>query len=185
MFNEIAEDLHERFEKATAALKRDFARIRTGRANASLLDGIVVEYYGVATPIGQVATIKVPEPRLITVSPWEKSLLGEIERAIHKADIGVTPSNDGIVIRLPIPPLTGERRQEFVKQARKLAEDARVAVRNARRDANDMLKDLEKSGEITEDDLRRHLTKVQELTDKAIAQVDGVLAEKEQEILEV
>ncbi|MCB9507378.1 MAG: ribosome recycling factor [Myxococcales bacterium] len=185
MFEEIAADLAERFEKAAASLKRDFARIRTGRASASLLDGVAVDYYGVQTPVTQVATVKIPEPRLITVSPWEKSLLGAIEKAIMKADLGVTPNNDGTIIRLPIPPLTGERRQELAKAAKKIAEDARIAVRNARRDANDMLKDLQKDGELTEDDLRRDLTKVQELTDKAIAHVDALLAEKEQEILEV
>ncbi len=185
MFDEIELELNERFDGAFAALKRDFVRIRTGRANAALLDGVMVEYYGAPTPIAQVATVKVPEARMITVAPWEKGLLGEVERAIHKADLGVTPSNDGSIIRLPIPPLSGERRQELAKQAKKLAEEARISVRAARRDANDMLKQMQKDGDISEDDLHRFLANVQEGTDKAIARVEKMLGEKEQEILEV
>lgn len=185
MFDEIELELKEHFDGAFAALKRDFVRIRTGRANAALLDGVTVDYYGVQTPITQVATVKVPEARLITVVPWEKNLVGDVERAIHKADLGVTPSNDGAIIRLPIPPLSGERRQELARQAKKLAEDARISVRSARRDANDMLKSLQKDGDITEDELHRFLASVQDSTDKAIATVDKILAEKEQEILEV
>lgn len=185
MFDEIELEMSERFDNALNALKRDFTRIRTGRANAALLEGVQVEYYGAMTPINQVATIKVPEPRLITVAPWERNLLGEIERAIHKADLGVTPNNDGSIIRLPIPPLSGERRQELAKVARKHAEDARIQIRGARRDANDMLKSLQKDGDLTEDDLHRDLAKVQVATDKAIAKIDALLGEKEQEILEV
>ncbi len=185
MFDDIRTDMDERFDKAHANLKREFGRIRTGRANASLLDGITVEYYGVQTPINQVASVKVPEPRMITISAWEKTMLGEIERAILKADLGLNPNNDGTIIRLPIPPLSGERRQELARHAKKLGEEARIAVRAARRDANDMLKEFQKEGEITEDDLHRHLATVQDLTDKAIGRVDGTLAEKEKEILEV
>lgn len=185
MFDEIELDLADRFDKTYAQLKREFTRIRTGRANASLLEGVVVEYYGTPTPINQVATIKVPEPRLITIAPWERSLIGEIERALYKAELGVNPNNDGSIIRLPIPPLSGERRQELAKVAKKHAEDARIQVRAARRDANDMLKSMQKDGDITEDELHRFLAKVQDSTDKAIAKVDEMLAEKEQEILEV
>ena len=185
MFDDIEAELMERFENAYAALKRDFSRVRTGRASTALLDGVMVEYYGTPTPISQVATIKVPEARLITVAPWERNLVGEIERAIHKADLGVTPNNDGSIIRLPIPPLTGERRQELAKVVRKHGEDARVAIRAARRDANDMLKSLQKDGDITEDELHRYLARIQDATDKAVGTVDKLIHDKEQEILEV
>lgn len=185
MIEDILTDLDERFEKAFANLKQQFVRIRTGRASVALLDGVNVEYYGVPTPVSQVATVKAPEPRLITVVPWEKSLIGEIEKAIHKADLGVAPSNDGNMIRLPIPPLSGERRAELARTAKKLAEDGRIAVRAARRDANEMLKSLQKDGDISEDELRRNLQSVQEATDKAIGTVDSMLSEKEAEILEV
>lgn len=185
MIDDITADLDERFEKAFGNLKNQFTRIRTGRASVALLDGVTVEYYGVPTPVSQVATVKAPEARLITVVPWEKSLVGAIEKAIHKADLGVSPSNDGNMIRLPIPPLSGERRTELAKSAKKIAEDARIAVRAARRDANDMLKSLQKDGDITEDDLRKHLQTVQDSTDKAVGTVDGMLAEKEGEILDV
>lgn len=185
MIEDILTDLSERFDKAFANLRQQFTRIRTGRASTALLDGVTVEYYGVPTPVSQVATVKVPEPRLLTVVPWEKSLIGEIEKAIHKADLGVAPSNDGNMIRLPIPALSGERRTELARTAKKLTEDARIALRAARRDANDMLKSLQKDGDISEDDLRRHLQSVQDATDKAVGTVDGMLAEKEAEILEV
>ena len=185
MIDDIIADLDERFDKAFGNLKNQFTRIRTGRASVALLDGVTVEYYGVPTPVSQVATVKAPEARLITVVPWEKSLVGEIEKAIHKADLGVSPSNDGNMIRLPIPPLSGERRTELARNAKKLAEDARIAVRAARRDANEMLKSLQKDGDISEDELRRHLQTVQDGTDKAVGKVDGMLGEKEAEILEV
>ena len=185
MIDDIIADLDERFDKAFGNLKNQFTRIRTGRASVALLDGVTVEYYGVPTPVSQVATVKAPEARLITVVPWEKSLVSEIEKAIHKADLGVSPSNDGNMIRLPIPPLSGERRTELARMAKKLAEDGRIAVRAARRDANDMLKSLQKDGDISEDDLRGHLQSVQDGTDKAVAKVDTMLGEKEAEILEV
>ncbi len=185
MIDDITADLDERFEKAFGNLKNQFTRIRTGRASVALLDGVTVEYYGVPTPVSQVATVKAPEARLITVVPWEKSLVGEIEKAIHKADLGVSPSNDGNMIRLPIPPLSGERRKELAKSAKKIAEDARIAVRAARRDANEMLKSLQKDGDITEDDLHKNLQVVQDRTDKAVGTIDGMLAEKEGEILDV
>ena len=185
MFDDIAAELDERFESAFTRLKKEFQRIRTGRASTALLDGVTVPYYGAPTPLTQVATVKIPEPRMLTIAPWEKNLLGDIERAIHKADLGLTPNNDGSIIRLTIPPLSGERRQELARQAKKLAEDARIAVRAARRDANEMLKAFQKDGELTEDDLHRDLARVQTKTDTAISQVDEILSEKEKEILEV
>ena len=159
--------------------------MRTGRANPAVLDGITVDYYGQPTPIAQAATIKVPEPRLITITPWDKGLIGAIERAINMSEIGLNPNNDGAMIRLPIPALTQERRQELAKQARKIAEDARVAARAGRRDANDMIKALEKDKEISEDELHRATARVQELTDAAVANIEQVVSEKEKEILEV
>lgn len=185
MLDDIYTDLQDGFDGAYTRLGRELGRIRTGRANAGLLEGVTVEYYGTPTPITQVATVKVPEPRLITIVPWEKNLLGTIEKAIFGSDIGLTPNNDGSMIRLAIPPLTGERRAELAKQARKCGEDAKVAVRNARRDANEMVKSLEKDGDISEDEMHRALAKVQDLTDKAVAKVDAIVDKKEKEITEV
>lgn len=185
MLDDIYDDLASTFEDATARLKRELAKVRTGRANPAVLDGITVDYYGQPTPIAQAATIKVPEPRLITVTPWDKALIGAIERAINMAETGLNPNNDGSVIRLPIPALTQERRQEFVKQAKKIAEDARVAVRAGRRDANDMIKALEKDKEISEDEMHRATAKVQDMTDACTAKIEEILSEKEKEILEV
>ncbi|MBU6161913.1 MAG: ribosome recycling factor [Myxococcales bacterium] len=185
MIDDIINDLKDGFDKAYTKLTRELGRIRTGRASANMLDEIRVDYYGSPTPLSQVATIKVPEPRMITISPWDRSVMKDIEKAILASDLGLNPNNDGTLIRLVVPPLTGERRTELVKTAKKVAEDARVAVRGARRDANEMLKSLEKDGDISEDDLHRSLTRVQELTDKAIEHVDGLVARKEAEILEV
>jgi len=185
MLDDIYSDLQDGFEGAMTRLGRELGRIRTGRANAGLLEGVTVEYYGTPTPITQVATVKVPEPRLITIVPWEKNLLSAIEKAIFSSDIGLTPNNDGTMIRLGIPPLTGERRAELAKQARKCGEDAKIAVRNARRDANELVKTLEKDGDISEDEMHRALAKVQDLTDKAVTKVDAVVEKKEKEITEV
>ena len=185
MLDDIYEDLQNTFEEATERLHRELAKVRTGRANPAVLDGITVDYYGQPTPIAQAATIKVPEPRLITITPWDKGLIGAIERAINMSEIGLNPNNDGAMIRLPIPALTQERRQELAKQARKIAEDARVAARAGRRDANDMIKALEKDKEISEDELHRATARVQELTDAAVANIEQVVSEKEKEILEV
>lgn len=185
MIDEILEELKSQFDGAQQRLARDLTRIRTGRANPTMLDGIRIDYYGMPTPLTQLATIKVPEPRMITITPWEKNLLGAIEKAIYGSDLGLTPNNDGAMIRLSFPPLTGERRQELAKQARKLGEDAKIAVRNARRDANDMIKSLQKDGEFSEDDAHRHTDRVQQLTDKAVAAVDETVARKEAEIMEV
>jgi ribosome recycling factor len=160
-------------------------KVRTGRASTALLDDVKVEYYGVPTPLSQVATLSAPEARLITVQPWEKNLLPAIEKAIFKADIGLTPSSDGQLIRLPVPALTEERRQEMVKLIKRMAEDARISVRNARRDANENLKMLEKEKEITEDEQKRGEKDVQQLTDEYIGNIEVVIQSKERELLEI
>ena len=179
---EILDDCDESMSKAIEAFKRELSRIRTGRANLSILDGVRVEYYGSMTPLNQVAALTVADPRLITVKPWDKSLLSLIEKSILAAQTGLTPSNDGEIIRLPIPPLTGERRKELVKQVKKSAEDAKVRVRNVRRDANDMLKAVDA---LPEDDLHRSKDLVQTKTDKFVSEIDEIAAGKEKEILEV
>jgi len=175
----------ERMSKAIQAYTRELASIRAGRANASLLDRIQVDYYGAPTPVNQLAGISVPEARLLVVQPCDKSILGEIEKAILKSDLGLNPSNDGSVIRISIPQLTEERRKELAKLVKKEAEDAKVAVRNIRRDANDDLKKLEKNGEITEDEHRGYADDIQKVTDEHIAKIDQITKEKEKEILEV
>ena len=174
-----------KMEKALAVLQADFAAIRAGRANPAILDKVTVEYYGVATPIQQVGTIAVPEPRTITIQPWDTSILGEIEKAILKSDVGITPNNDGKTIRLNFPPLTEERRKELVKGISKRGEEGKVAVRNVRRDALEGFKKQKKDGEITEDDLKNLETQIQKLTDKFVAQIDSMVSAKEKEILEV
>lgn len=171
--------------KALESFKRDLAKVRTGRASLSLLDDIRVDYYGTPTPLNQVGGLAVPEPRLITIQPWEKSLIGEIEKAILKSDLGLNPSSDGQVIRLNFPPLTEERRKEMVKLVKRMGEDAKVAVRNARRDGNDTLKKLEKDKEITEDDLKRGEKEIQDLTDDYVSRVDKVVADKEKDLMEI
>jgi ribosome recycling factor len=185
MVEEIFEDLNERMGKSIETLKREYSRLRTGRASISLLDGIRVSYYDTPTPLNQMASLAVPEPRLIVIQPWDKTAIGDIEKAILKSELGLTPMNDGKVIRIAIPPLTEERRKELVKVARKMAEDNKVAIRNIRRDANDMLKDLKTEKEITEDDLYRTQDEVQKITDDFISQVDELCAVKEKEILEI
>lgn len=172
-------------QQAVQAARRELGSIRTGRANPALLERIVVDYYGTPTPINQMASISAPEPRLLVIQPWDKSVMKEIEKAIMSSELGLTPNNDGAVIRIQIPPLTEERRREMARLARKEAEDKRVAVRNVRRDANDELKRLEKEGVISEDESRRAQTEVQQLTDKYIKEIDDLLAAKEKEILEV
>ena len=185
MVEEIFEDLNERMGKSIETLKREYSRLRTGRASVSLLDGIRVSYYDTPTPLNQMASLAVPEPRLIVIQPWDKTAIGDIEKAILKSELGLTPMNDGKVIRIAIPPLTEERRKELVKVARKMAEDNKVAIRNIRRDANDMLKDLKTEKEITEDDLYRTQDEVQKITDDFISQVDELCTVKEKEILEI
>jgi ribosome recycling factor len=174
-----------RMDKALAALESDLAAVRAGRANPAILDKVTVEYYGVATPLQQVGTVAVPEPRSITIQPWDASILGEIEKAILKSDIGITPNNDGKMIRLNFPPLTEERRKELAKSISKRGEEAKVAVRNVRRDALEGFKKQMKDGEITEDDLKNLETQIQKLTDKFIASIDAAVSNKEKEILEV
>ena len=186
MVDDVLKDLQQNLDKAIDALKRDLAKVRTGRANLALLDGIKVEYYGTMTPLNQVAALNVPDPRLITIKPWEKNMCGEIEKSIRqRSELGLNPSSDGELVRVPIPPLTQERRKDLVKHIKKIGEEARVAMRNHRREANEMLKEFEKDGEITEDDCTKGLKKVQEQTDKGIAKVDETLTKKEAEVMEV
>ena len=185
MPNTVMDQAKDRMEKAIGAYTRELASIRAGRANASLLDRISVEYYGAPTPVNQMAGISVPEARLLVIQPYDKTTLGEIEKAIMKSDIGITPTNDGSVIRLAIPALTEERRKDLVKQVKKEAEDAKVAIRNVRRDANDDFKKLEKNGDITEDDLRRNGEEIQKMTDSHIEKIDSIAKEKENEIMEI
>lgn len=185
MTKQVIEQAKEKMTKSLSAFSRELASIRAGRANAALLDRIQVDYYGAPTPINQLGGISVPEARLLVIQPYDKSILGDIEKAIMKSDLGITPTNDGNVIRIMIPALTEERRKELVKQVGKEAEHAKVAIRNVRRDANDDLKKLEKSGEITEDGLRGFGEDIQKLTDEYIAKVDQVAKEKEKEILSV
>ncbi len=171
--------------KALEAFKRDLSKVRTGRASLALLDSVQVDYYGTPTPLNQVGSLAVPEPRLITIQPWEKNLIGEIERAILKADLGLNPNSDGQLIRLVFPPLTEDRRKEMVKQVKRMGEDAKVVVRNTRREANDALKKLEKGKEISEDELKRGEKEIQEVTDDYVARVDQVIAEKEKDLMEI
>jgi ribosome recycling factor len=185
MVNDLIKDLQGSLDKGLDAFKRDLAKVRTGRASLAILDGVRVDYYGTPTPLNQVASCNVADPRLITIKPWERSLIPEIEKAIRTAQLGLNPSSDGEMVRLPMPALTQERRQELVKVVRKMAEEAKVALRGSRREVNEMLKELLKDGNITEDDERTGLKKVQETTDKAVAKADEILAKKEAEILEV
>ncbi len=174
-----------KMEKTIASLQTDLAAIRAGRANPAILDKVSVEYYGVPTPVQQVGTISVPEARTIIIQPWDASILGDIEKAILKSDVGITPNNDGKSIRLNFPPLTEERRKELVKGISKRGEEAKVAVRNIRRDSIEGFKKQKKDGEITEDDLKNLETQIQKLTDKYVAKVEDIIKDKEKEILEV
>jgi ribosome recycling factor len=175
----------ERMDNAIGAFSRDLASIRAGRANASLLDRITVDYYGAPTPLNQMAGISVPEARLLAIQPYDKTTLGDIEKAIMKSDIGITPSNDGTIIRLAIPALTEERRKEIVKTVKKEAEESKVVIRNVRRDANEEFKKLEKNAEITEDELHRNGDEIQKLTDSYIKKIDDLAKAKEDEIMEI
>ena len=170
--------------KTVEALKRELQRIRTGRASLSVLDGIKVDYYGTPTPLNQMATLAVPESRQITIQPWDASVIKDIEKAILKSDLGLTPSNDGKILRISIPPLTEERRKELVKVVHKICEDHKVTARNTRRDSNDLLKSLKKDGDISEDEAFRSQDEVQKITDKYIKLIDECYSEKEKEILE-
>lgn len=171
-------------KKAVEATVREFAGVRTGRASAALVQGITVDYYGTPTPLQQVATVATPETRLLTIQPWDQSLVPAVEKAILKSDLGITPANDGRIIRIAIPPLTEERRKDLVRIVRRMTEEGRVAIRNIRRDANEKLKALEKQKQISGDDLKKTIDSVQKLTDKYIREIDMALASKEKEILE-
>jgi ribosome recycling factor len=185
MIREIVQEAEEKMTKTVEVLKKDFASLRAGRATPALLDKIQVDYYGALTPVNQMANINVPEARLLVIQPWDKSTIPAIEKAILKSDLGLNPSNDGNVIRIGIPQLTEERRKELVKVVKKKAEEARVAIRNVRRDVNDMIKELEKEHEVSEDEGKRALDEVQKITDKFIKKVDDVMNTKEKEIMEV
>jgi ribosome recycling factor len=174
-----------RIDKTLEDLRRELSKIRTGRANLSLLDAIKVDYYGTPTPLSGVASLSVPEPRLITIKPWDRSIIKDIEKSIKEANIGITPMNDGEIIRLPIPALTEERRKEIAKQVRIKGEDHKVAIRNERRDANEALKELQKKKTISEDDLKRTSEKVQKETDQGVLKIDEIVQKKEKEIMEV
>ena len=185
MSKQVVSSTREKMDKAVQAYTRELATVRAGRASASLLDKITVDYYGAPTPVNQLASISVPEARLLVIQPYDKTSLGDIEKAIIKSDLGINPTNDGSVIRIAIPALTEERRKELVKVVKKYSEEAKVAIRNIRRDGNDDLKKLEKNGEITEDELRGFTDDIQKETDSHIVKIDQVTKEKEKEIMEV
>jgi ribosome recycling factor len=181
----IQNEMKQRMEKALEALRGEFTKLRTGRASISLLDGVRVECYGNKMPLNQVATLNTPDSRTIMMTPWDKTVIPEIERAIQKSDLGLQPVNDGKTIRINIPALTEERRKEFVKIAKRVTEEGRVSIRNVRRDANEGVKKLQKEGNLSEDDLKKSETEIQKTTDHYIAQVESLLAHKEKEIMEV
>ena len=185
MLDDVYHEIDHKMERSLGALRKELSRIRTGRATLALLEGVDVDYYGTATPLSQMATLAVPESRLLTIQPWDKSQLGLIEKAIQRSDLGLTPMNDGKLIRLSIPPLTAERRKDLVKKVKKIGEEAKIALRNVRREGNETLKDLEKTKDISQDDLRRGQEQIQKITDRFTSQVDDVLNTKEHEILEV
>lgn len=185
MVSDVLKDVEGRMKKTVEVFRKELATVRTGRASPALLDRVEADYYGTPTPIKQMANISVPEPRLLVIQPWDKQSVGAIEKAILKSDLGITPQVSGTVIRLVIPPLTKERRQDLVKIVRKKAEEERVAIRNIRREGNEMIRDLEKEKEISEDQSAQALEEIQKLTDKYISEIDAVLGSKEKEIMEV
>jgi ribosome recycling factor len=184
MIESIYQETRERMEKSIAALEKELKRVRTGRASLSLLDGIKVDYYGTPTPLNQMASLSVPESRLINIQPWDVSVIKDIEKAILKSSLGLTPSNDGKLIRIAIPPLTEERRKELVKVVNKMCEEGKISLRNIRRDSNENLKGLKKDGDISEDEAFKAQDQVQKITDEYTKQVDDICKEKEKEILE-
>ena len=184
MIEETYEETRDRMSKSIAALKGEIKRIRTGRASASLLDGIRADYYGTPTPLNQMASVSVPESRLIVIQPWDVTAIKEIEKSILKSDLGLTPSNDGKVIRISIPPLSEERRKQLAKALHKTCEDYKIAVRNIRRDSNELIKGFKKDGDIAEDAAFKAQDEIQKITDEYIKQVDEIFKEKEKEILE-
>lgn len=185
MIQDVIRDVQHRMHGAIEALHRDFKSLRTGRANAAMLDGITVDYYGTPTPISQVANLKIPESSLIVAEPWDKSMVSAVEKAIRNSELGLNPSSDGKIIRIPIPQLTEERRKELVKHAHHVAEESRTAIRQVRRDGNDKLKKMMKDHQISEDDEKRGLDEIQKMTDKHIAEVGDILKNKEQDIMAV
>lgn len=185
MKDKIVKESEQKMEKTLAVLKEEFHKIRTGRATASILDNVKIDYYGQSTAVSQVGTISVPDARTITIAPWEVTLIAAIEKAIRASDLGLNPLNDGKVIRLPIPPLSEDRRKEFVKIAKKYTEDAKVAIRNIRRDENERVKKMKKDGEIPEDMEKKILDEIQKTTDNFIKEADVMLSKKEAEIMEV
>jgi ribosome recycling factor len=184
MIESVYRDSKDNMGKVIEALKKELKRVRTGRASLSLLDGIKVDYYGTLTPLNQIATLAAPESRLITIQPWDTTVIKEIEKAVLKSDLGLTPSSDGKIVRIAIPPLTEQRRKELVKVVHKISEEYKVSVRNLRRDANELIKDIKKDGKISEDDAFKSQEKIQKITDEHISLVDACYKEKEKEILE-
>jgi ribosome recycling factor len=185
MIDLVYEEMEEKMEKTLSTFGGELRKVRTGRASLSILDGVMVDYYGTPTPLNQLASLSVPESRLIVIQPWDGNAIKDVEKAILQSNIGLTPNNDGKIIRLSIPPLTEQRRKEIAKQARQISEDYKVALRNVRRDANETLKQMKKDGDISEDDAFVAKDKVQEITDKYISRIDAAFQEKEKEILEV
>jgi len=184
MLQEITDELKKKMENAIDVFRKNLSGIRTGRATTAILDGIIMDYYGAPTPIKQVATISVPESRLITIQPWDVTILKEIEKAIFSSDLGLTPGNDGKIIRLPIPPLTKERRQNLVKIVKRVTEDAKITVRNIRRDGNAHMKETEKAKNITEDECRKGIDDIQKITDSRIKNINEITEKKEKEVME-
>ncbi len=184
MKDEILSEMSQKMEKTAESLDQEFKKMRTGRASASILEGIKVECYGTQMRLNQIASISIPESRLLTIQPWDQSIIGDIEKSILKSELGLTPMNDGKLIRISIPPLTEERRKELAKLAKKMAEESKVSIRNHRREANEMLKELKKESEISEDEMYNYQDKVQKVTDEFIEKIDEIRKEKEQEILE-
>ena len=185
MIEEILLELEENMEKSITSLKNNLSKVRTGRASATVLDGVSVDYYGAPTPVAQVGNISTPEARLLQIQPFDKTMIAEIEKAILGANLGLTPSNDGNLIRIPFPALTEERRKEQVKDIKKVGEDAKIAIRNSRREQNDVVKKAEKSKDISEDDLKKFQDEIQKVTDKFVAQVDEIMSAKEKEVLSI
>lgn len=185
MIDEIINEAKEKMDKSVGALKKELQKIRTGRASLNILDDVRVDYYGTPTPLNQIASLSVPESRLITIQPWDPSAIKAIEKAIMKSNLGLTPSSDGKIVRITIPPLTEDRRKDIVKQVNKTSEDYRVAVRNIRREANDSLKMLKKDGDASEDEVNKAFDEIQKITDEHVKQIDDLFKDKEKEILEV
>jgi len=184
MLDSIYQETKDRMNKSINSLQNELKRVRTGRASLSLLDGISVDYYGNLTPLNQMASLAIPESRLITIQPWDISKIKDIEKAILKSDLGLTPSNDGKIIRIAIPPLTEERRKKLVKIVNKICEDSKIAARNIRRDSNELIKSLKKDGDISEDNAYKSQNKIQNITDEYIKQIDDIFIDKKKEILE-